>query len=101
MGQPTLPNLLLEMDSEALPGRLSGLDEAARPHGLKRCEMSGCGASFFLPGRRHHCRSCGASVCSAHFARPSCLTCSGGDGAIALGFVEKYSQSREESWSHS
>ena len=46
----------------------------APAHNLTFCEHRGCRSRFYLSGR-HHCRQCGASVCSAHFVRPHCQNC--------------------------
>jgi len=43
----------------------------------RSCEFAGCCSSFRFGGR-HHCRQCGISVCSDHFRRPLCASCSGG-----------------------
>ena len=48
--------------------------ERAPAHNLTFCEHSGCRSRFYISGR-HHCRDCGASVCSAHFVRPRCQNC--------------------------
>ena len=48
--------------------------ERAPAHNLSFCEHPGCRARFYISGR-HHCRECGASVCSAHFVRPRCQKC--------------------------
>jgi hypothetical protein len=50
-----------------------GEEEMASPFRRRwRCEI--CQASFWAGGR-HHCRSCGQSVCDTHFARPFCAHC--------------------------
>ena len=51
-------------------------------HRKLRCEFSDCDNTFFVYGR-HHCRSCGASVCTEHFVRPHCNTCHILQGAIS------------------
>ena len=48
--------------------------ERAPAHNLTFCEHRGCRSRFYISGR-HHCRDCGASVCSAHFVRPRCQNC--------------------------
>ena len=48
--------------------------ERAPAHNLTSCEHRGCRSRFYISGR-HHCRDCGASVCSAHFVRPRCQNC--------------------------
>ena len=50
-------------------------------HRRLRCEIYGCDNTFFVYGR-HHCRSCGASVCAKHFLRPFCDTCKRDSEAI-------------------
>ena len=46
----------------------------APAHNLTFCEHQNCRSRFYISGR-HHCRQCGASVCSVHFVRPHCSSC--------------------------
>ena len=48
---------------------------AVPPNKAARCQAGGCGETFFLLPGRHHCRSCGLTVCGAHFQRPVCTVC--------------------------
>lgn len=47
-----------------------------RWHRTTYCEANDCTVKFLRPGLRHHCRACGRSVCSSHFSRPLCSSCS-------------------------
>jgi hypothetical protein len=53
------------------PTNMPALDS---PHKKGSCEIRGCRVNFLLGGR-HHCRTCGLSVCSDHFKRPLCDPC--------------------------
>ena len=64
----------LSATADGLASRLDTLERPARRHRARCCEFDGCGKGFAFGGR-HHCRKCGGSVCSAHFARPVCHKC--------------------------
>ena len=64
----------LTATADGLASRLDTLERPARRHRARCCEFDGCGKGFAFGGR-HHCRKCGGSVCSAHFARPVCHKC--------------------------
>jgi hypothetical protein len=51
----------------------------------KACEKEGCGASFGLFTRRHHCRMCGGAFCDAHSqwrVKNECVAAAAGCGWI-------------------
>ena len=66
----TLARAQSQQAEESLP-----CADSSKWHHRLRCEEAACSRSFWFGGR-HHCRRCGVSVCSEHFARPLCVRCS-------------------------